>query len=481
MRGIRLALVAAVAVGLFVVALTYLGETRNGSISGTVVDAAGLPVADVIVIASRDGDEMGRATTLGTGSVGFFALDDLPTPDTYTVEFSRAGFLNETRRVTLAQASDVTDVNPKLNPVTSTISGTVADAAGLPLADVNVVASRAGAEVDRTTSLRTGSVGFFSLDGLATPGTYAVEFSKAGLLSETRSVTLGQAGNVTGLNPRLNPVASTISGTVADANGVPLADVTVIAARDGVEAGRTTSLTSGSVGFFAFAGLPTPGTYAVEFSKAGFLSETRSVTLGPSGNVTDLNPRLNPVTSAISGLVTEDARKVPGCGPRECALGVVQVTITDSLGAQVRSTSTSSFPPQQEGRYSMAGIPAGEYTATFTKPGYVTETIRFVLGADQQRALDARLRAELGSVAGNAENCAEVELLFRDGTQFEPPSITRVRGDGGYQFARVETRGEYVILFRGPTGSVEGFYDIDVRAGEKLTGIDGACTFTGPR
>jgi len=31
-----------------------------------------------------------------------------------------------------------------------------------------------------------------------------------------------------------------------------------------------------------------------------------------------------------------------------------------------------------------------------------------------------------------------------------------------------------------PTGSLEGFYDIDVRAGEKLTGIDGACTFTGP-
>ena len=123
----------------------------------------------------------------------------------------------------------------------------------------------------------------------------------------------------------------------------------------------------------------------------------------------------------------------------------------------------------------MTGVPAGEYTAAFAKPGYVTETARIVLGADEQRTLDMRLRGELGSVAGNAQACAEVELLLRDGTRLAPPLVTRVGSDGGYQFARVETRGQYLVEFRSSTGAVAESYEIDVGPGEDRAGIDGAC------
>jgi len=222
-------------------------------------------------------------------------------------------------------------------------------------------------------------------------------------------------------------------------------------------------------------GLPTPGTYAIEFSKPGYISETRTVVLGQTGAVTDVNPKLNPSTSAILGLVTEDVRKFPGCGDRGCPLETVQVTLTDSKGSKVRSTNSASSPSDQKGRYSMAGIPSGDYIVTFTRSGYVTQTVRLTLTDNEQRVLDLGLKGVVGSISGNAEGCVQVEIAWRDGTTQVPPVITRVRSSGDYEFVRVQTRGEYLILFEGAGGSVDNTYSINIDGGEKLTGVDGKC------
>ncbi|WP_335986199.1 S8 family serine peptidase [Glycomyces sp. MUSA5-2] len=124
-----------------------IGDT--GSVSGTVTDQDGAPVADADLVFT--GDFTRRATS---GEDGAFALPVVPT-GTYAVTVNKFGYAETTGTVTV-EADQAAVFDPVLTAVDSaTVSGTVVDGSGhgWPLA---ATVSTEGGEVSTATDPLTG-------------------------------------------------------------------------------------------------------------------------------------------------------------------------------------------------------------------------------------------------------------------------------------------------------------------------------------
>jgi hypothetical protein len=224
--------------------VTLVGGT--GAIAGTVSDAGG-PVGGATVTADN-GTQAVTTVSSSTAPIGAFVLGGLPAPATYAVSVAKEGFGTQTKVVDVAANEKVSGVNVVVTQGKGSISGTVSSKAGPPVADV-LVTVRAGAgtvptSVAAATTLPTrplqpgklgpdvlgaaltltdGPVGFYSVTGLPTPGTYTVSFQKAGYLLATATTSLEQNGNEPNLSPVIQPVTGVVIGTVTQdiARAVP--------------------------------------------------------------------------------------------------------------------------------------------------------------------------------------------------------------------------------------------------------------------
>ena len=168
-----------------------------------------------------------------------------------------------------------------------------------------------------------------------------------------------------------------ISGTVSGAGGKPLGDVSVTVGGLAKPA-STESLTAGDVGAYTISGLPTPGSYAVTFALPGYVSQTLGVTLSSNGLATGLNVTLISALGQIQGTVRSSSTGA--------ALPGVAVSVTN--GAQQQKTLTASSPG---GGYSLAQLPPGTYSVTYTLSGYASQTALIRLKAGQTRIQDIAL------------------------------------------------------------------------------------------
>ncbi len=168
-----------------------------------------------------------------------------------------------------------------------------------------------------------------------------------------------------------------ISGTVSGAGRKPLGAVSVTVGGLAKTA-STETLTAGEVGAYTISGLPTPGTYAVTFTLPGYVSQTLGVTLSSDGLATGLNVTLMPALGQIQGAVRDSSTSA--------ALPGVAVSVTN--GAQHQQTVTASSPA---GGYSLAQLPPGTYSVTYSLSGYASQTALIKLMAGQTATQDIAL------------------------------------------------------------------------------------------
>ena len=145
-----------------------------------------------------------------------------------------------------------------------------------------------------------------------------------------------------------------VSGTVTDAEGAPVAGVTITLTRPG---GGTRTTVTDEHGDYLFDNNPKGAGYSVAvtvpdgYRASGVTTRTFDIT-GPDITGQDFQLAANPT---VSGIVT-------GGGE---ALGAVTVTLTPATGPAI-TTST-----QGDGTYAFERIPAGDYTIGVTPPpGY---------------------------------------------------------------------------------------------------------------
>lgn len=247
-----------------------------GSIAGSVVDTAGLPVGEVKLVTTANGAEVSTVTPTA-GSVGQFALVGLPTPGTYLISFGKPGYRSEVTAVALGAGQQRTDVNIVLRPATGSVSGTVKLPDGHGAGDVHVAVIGAAGQLS-TSTYTAGTVGGYRLAGLPTPGSYTLAFTLDGYATQTELITLTAEQPERALEITLASATARLHGFVTtDRSGVGGATIEVF---DGVQSRNTitASAPAGLVGNYEILGLA-PGTYTVTVTTRGYRTMTILLTL----------------------------------------------------------------------------------------------------------------------------------------------------------------------------------------------------------
>jgi hypothetical protein len=277
--------------GQIAVANTVRLSAGPGSISGQVT-SGGVPVGGV-KIQALSGDQQWATATPTSGAVGIFALEDLPTPGTYTLVFELDGYSTETVAIALGPGQSRVGLNIDMTGGTGTIAGRVtSDGAGL--GDVTVAIT--GGPVDSTTTtLTAGEIGAFRLTGLPTPARYTLTFSAVGYQSQTISVDLTSNQSATGVNVALSRSIGSIGGRVIDINtGEAISGVEITITNGDVD--KSTLSASSPPGEFLVGGL-TRGPWSLTFTRTGYIAHTVLVTIEPGEDVRII-VQLTPVPTA---------------------------------------------------------------------------------------------------------------------------------------------------------------------------------------
>jgi hypothetical protein len=256
----------------------------TGQINGTVNDGSG-PIGGVTVSTTVDGEEVAVIPPT-VGSVGSFSLTNLPTPGTYVVTFSAPDHGQHTTIIDLAGGESSSGLDVALHPGTGSISGMVLGPNGQGVGGVDVFVggtSEIGAGATATpaaTTLTTGDVGGFTINGLDAPGAYTLTFVADGFSPETIPVTLSGEGPADNVRATLRTRLGEIQGAVTGPEGKRYVGATVTASNGHGSWTAVSSAPGGSLagGGYRIVGLE-PGTYSVTVTASGLLQQTAIVTV----------------------------------------------------------------------------------------------------------------------------------------------------------------------------------------------------------
>lgn len=305
------------------------------SVSGIVTDPSGNPLPGATV--NLEGVKVHLTTT--SGADGSYTFDGLDVGQ-YTVSASASGFVAPT-----PQTVSVTDYG-----TTSTVqlqfqlgSSIIGEATINEVPTGGVTVTLNGPVNATTTTAPDGTYSF----GVLPLGTYTVSFDLNGYISPAdQSVTISTPGSTTTVNGELN-VPSTVSGSILDPNGNPLAGATITL--DGPVYATATSANDGT---FTVDGLDV-GTYTVTVHADGYIDPAPdTITISAYGTNTVYTAAVF-APSSISGTVTSSAGPVDGA--------------TVTIDGPTWSTTTTAA----DGTYSLGVLPPGSYSLTVTAPGYV--------------------------------------------------------------------------------------------------------------
>lgn len=334
--------------------------TASGIITGKVTDAStGNPVANVIVTAENSTGQDSSGYTAFTDSNGNYRIDTNLQTGTYniTADDFEGSYLSQTvTQISVTAGATTSKVNFAL-PKSAVISGTVTDSvSGSPLS---------GALVEATSSnhlysaiATTTSSGQYTLNTNLGTGTYTVQVFEATnhLPTSVSGITATQGQTTTGVNLAPKP-SGTITGTITQPNGTPIAGADV-SAFDGTFT-FFGSATTNSAGQYQITTNLGTGTYTVEASYETSSNTATGVSVTQGQTTSSINIQLTIAPSGtITGKVT-DSKGNPIDGASVAAENIATFTsnsaTTDSSGDYTISTGLST------GTYNVTAQ-ADEYT-----------------------------------------------------------------------------------------------------------------------
>jgi len=237
-----------------------------GAISGTVSEATGAPLGGVVVSVTG-GETPSSTSTISQGlAAGTYTVDSLAVPGTYTVTFSKTGYVSQSRLVQIdgtTAGGVVTGIGAALVANTAMISGTVLDSNGRPRGQATVSLSD-GAET-RTMPSADEPPGAFAFSNVA-PGSYTLTVSLAGASSVVEVVTV-TAGTTRDLTVQLGQQASLRGSVTRVGSQTPASGLVVRLyapqAFPGSPAAALQSTVVAADGSYAFVGIDAPRDFVV--------------------------------------------------------------------------------------------------------------------------------------------------------------------------------------------------------------------------
>jgi hypothetical protein len=432
----------------------------GGTVSGTVTTLnTGTGIGRITVQAWRDapcGPEV--VSSAATSSDGSYSLVGL-LPGPYQILFTATGYKNvwyggaTTRTASTPVTVEAQKVDSGKDAVIDglpgSISGTVLTGQ-TPPATVTVTVQAEQGSVRDVGTVQTGSNGNYSVPALPTPGTYDLSFTAPGyaVASDVEELGGGEARIANTVSMTASP--GIINGSVTSNSHVPLGGVSITAAANGKTFTSATP-TTGAIGRFTIANLPTPATYLLTFTLTGYGTQTQAVNLGPGQVISNLAVVLSGGAGSVSGTVTSSSGAPLG-----------GVTVTVNGGTQPISTQT--LTAGQVGAYQISGLPTpGDYTLSFSLPGYASETIAVPLVSNGSASgVNVTLPAVSGVISGtvvgpplSGTSCGGsspcttplvgVQVSVSDGSTTRT-TVTTSSPPGGFSFSGLAP-GSYTVTF----------------------------------
>jgi protocatechuate 3,4-dioxygenase beta subunit len=381
----------------------------GGEISGKVTDNLGHPLAGVYIDISDGNSYMGQPVTAADGSFSARGVAPGTVSVCYDVSLasggsSTTGYLDPTCSTVTVTASHITTVSAKA-PTAGAIAGTITDAAGKPLADVDVVILDSNENYIGSAS--SNAQGSYIADGLAA-GSLTVCFdidpsfeptggsSSYGYLSQCyKNVAWDGSFNDIPPNPKAVKVkagkttskisaklaaAGAVGGTVTDASGSPLGDVYVeISTSDGgcviVDGDECLAAASASDGTWTIEGLA-PGNYTVCFDASYDSGSSATGYVGECYKNADLNDYSDATPVSVRSEVSTPVNIALPAG------GVITGSISDTGGHPLPDAQVIVYGQYEEffaivasdGTYQVDSLPTGSYTICFSDEGDTSAT-----------------------------------------------------------------------------------------------------------
>ncbi len=234
----------------------------------------------------------------------------------------------------------------------SSVSGTVKDDTGATIDNVEIVTQAGGEFLYGTTN----ASGKFTVTGLSA-GKYHFKVSKSEsgyATSHLWNIEVNKSGTTAGLEVEITKKKGTITGTIQDGSGKPVANAFV----EGFESQLTGAYgynkdTTDASGNFTLDGLPV-GTYDVRVKKSGFSAKWSEGIKLTDGSTETITISMSSGTGKISGKITDTSQK-----------GISGALVNAQGGAVVSKAVTGV-----DGSYTLADLVSGKYGITVKKKGY---------------------------------------------------------------------------------------------------------------
>jgi Carboxypeptidase regulatory-like domain len=237
----------------------------TGSIAGAVTASTGEQLGSVTVTVTGGPSPIVTSTISQGTAAGTWKVGSLAVPGSYTVTFSKAGYVSQTRQVQLsagAGGGTVPSVNAALVATNATVQGTVFNAANAKVGQATVTLSNG--TVTRSLLSADSPIGSYAFGNVAA-GSYTITAELPGTVRVVQVVTV-HAGDTRDVPLTLGQQAS-LSGSVLHASGAPQVGISVrlylptdFPGGPSVAVARTTTAPDGS---FSFTGIRAPENYIV--------------------------------------------------------------------------------------------------------------------------------------------------------------------------------------------------------------------------
>ncbi len=284
--------------------------------------------------------------------------------------------------VIAGQESEVVDLDFDILP--GGVSGTVLRSDGSPLEGASLALREASGGSVYLYG-RSGEGGSFSFHGLPPDSYELVAYDYTNTTGVAHTIVQVASQNVGGVQLRFPRTNSSISGTIMNASGEPVAGAYVSACRDmGTQFWwyNCRSAVTAADGSYSIAGLSAGNWRVAAYSPFNYLSHTTtSVVVAEDENLTGVDLTLTVDSGAIQGVVTDES----GDG-----IANASVYACTSLALGSGCASAQSGP---SGQYMISGAPNGTYTVTASAPERVSQTVSAtVAGGALTNGVDLELR-----------------------------------------------------------------------------------------
>ena len=395
------------------------------SISGAVtledmVDASGV----LVVVTSKDGNRTYNTTTSYDGS---FAIGQV-TPGTYTVEFSKEGYLTSSKTV-VVQAGSPAKVEAELFLGSSIITGKIMLEGAESYEGITVRATFA-ADSNISYEVQTEEDGAFSIVNIEREGNYRIAASYDGYQSYSSGNIAVEFGEVVTVpDVTLISVLGSVTGSVKLEGVLYHDEIAITLKNDGNEYTATT----GVDGSFTVPSVK-PGTYTLTASKDGYVASTTENVIVTQGKETAISSVILPYSRlTLSGMIIQGD-------------DTTLITITSATAENIKHSAYADY----SGAFTISGIVPGTYRIVITNKGYLEYSDTITIAAGTNPTYEAKLVPMAGSISGTillegAKDYSDIQVVAVDSNTGMDRYSTETLSDGSYYIAGITSEGLYII------------------------------------